>query len=125
MTSVGGLAYWQGLNESARAGELELDPSVASDIAAAADEFIAGLEAQRNTAINLGRISGVGGLDSARELAAKFEQKAVGPGGLVEHYDQMIEVLLLIKDTVSRSVKELVAEDEAIGAGLPVVEGGN
>ena len=124
MSEVGGLRYWKNLAASAAAGEVELDPTVADDIRTASEEFIAGLQSLREQALRLGNISGVGGLDSAKELAQKFEQKAVGSNGFVEHYEQMIEIVTLISETVSHSVKELAITDEAIGASIPGV-GGN
>ncbi|MBJ8345638.1 hypothetical protein [Antrihabitans sp. YC2-6] len=123
MTDEGTLEYWRRLSREAASGELNLDPAIAAEIQDACESFVSELQIAREKAAFLGNIVGIGGLDSANELAAKFVDKAVGPGGLIERLEQNIDIVRLISETVSHSVKTTIEVDEAIGDALSSVTG--
>ncbi|MFD4180354.1 hypothetical protein [Rhodococcus sp. NPDC058514] len=77
MTEVGRLG-WEAVGASVAAGDLYLEPGVASRCAKRCAEFAAELRALRDEAKALGRVDGFGPLPSGVALATKFAKKAVG-----------------------------------------------
>ncbi|KAF0847588.1 hypothetical protein [Nocardia caishijiensis] len=105
---------WQYLNEEAKAGRLYLDPSVATSCRDASNNQINLFNQLKNDLQSLATVSGLGRFDCADELAKMLGMKAVGgERDFNTAFQEHIEVLTLIRDTIDISVKKYESQDES------------
>jgi hypothetical protein len=113
---------WKYLSEEAKAGRLDLDPSVSNDCLKACEDELQVYRNARKMLTRLADVSGFGDFPAADALAKMLGAKAVGGEGdfdsaLAKH----IEVLELIRDTIKYSVDRLVDHDHSQAAGITTV----
>lgn len=117
MTTEDQATHWRKLKQQAISGEFRLEEDLGQSLAAACEEYISDLEQLKIEANRLGRLSGWGGLDSAKLLRAKFEDKAAGGGGdpddnAVARLDQHIAIARDQRDTFLAAIGKLQAVDQ-------------
>ncbi|PKV80826.1 hypothetical protein [Nocardia fluminea] len=118
---------WQYLNEEAKAGRLYLDPSVATSCRDASNKQIDLFNQLKNDLQSVATVSGLGRFPAADELSKMLGMKAVGgERDFNTAFQEHIDVLTLIRDTIEISVKKYedqqVAQAQALtsqGADLP------
>ncbi|MFC4127379.1 hypothetical protein [Nocardia rhizosphaerae] len=114
---------WLTLAGQAMSGELRIEPGVGEAIRKAAKQYAEDLEILVGEAQRLGYLSGWGGLDSAKLLRVKFEQKAVGGGddptdNAVSRLQEHIAIAWLQHDTFAAAIGKLEMVDEERAAAI-------
>ncbi|MFE3543724.1 hypothetical protein ACFXK0_12180 [Nocardia sp. NPDC059177] len=104
---------WQFLNEEAKAGRLYLDPSVAKGCRDASNKQIALFTQLKSDLQSVSVVTGLGRFNCADQLAKMLGMKAVGgERDFNTAFEEHIEVLELIRDTIEISVKKY--EDQQV-----------
>jgi hypothetical protein len=106
------LAGWRYLANEAKAGRLVLDPTVAGDCAVACDTLIAGLRKLRQEVQFWNLEVGVGNFRCGTALSRLLQDAAMGGGGLHERLGEHIQVVSLIRETITGQVTQMVETDE-------------
>ncbi|MFC6012574.1 hypothetical protein [Nocardia lasii] len=110
---------WQYLNEEAKAGRLYLDPSVATSCRDASNKQIDLFLELKGDLQAVATVTGLGRFRAADELAKMLGMKAIGgERDFLTAFQEHIEVLELIRDTIEISVKKYEDQDQALGQGL-------
>ncbi len=112
---AGQLVRWRHLQQQAENGELRIDPGVAERLADHCDTLIIELEAIKQEAWSVTSLSGFGGLQSAKDLQRKFEQKA---HDYIAVLDQHIQVVTAMRDTYLTTIHRLTEQDQLTSANL-------
>ena len=106
------LAQWKFMADEAKAGRLDLDPSVSQDCLKACEDQLDVYRSARELLAQASKVSGFGDFPAADELAKMFELKvAGGPGDFDSALKAHIDVLEQIRDTIKYSVDRLVDHD--------------
>ncbi|TLF82568.1 hypothetical protein [Nocardia cyriacigeorgica] len=113
MADMGGeVKLWQHLAGEAEAGRLSLDESVAKDCANVIQQRIDLYEQLREDLKRINRVTGLGDFACTKELATMLGLKAIGGEGDVDSsLKAHVDVLVLMRDTISKSVKDLADQD--------------
>src|SRR5574340_307114 len=82
---------WDRLTASAQAGDLWLADGAGASCVAACDEFIAELEQRASAIGDLRDRGGFGGFESARQLQAGFQRKAIEARDRILEYKAVVE----------------------------------
>ncbi|MEV0545502.1 hypothetical protein AB0H98_01680 [Nocardia salmonicida] len=113
MAPTGEKSRWQYLSEEAKAGRLYLDPSVAKSCRDASNKQIALFSQLKGDLKSIANVTGLGRFNAADELAKMLGMKAVGgERDFDTAFQEHIDVLTLIRDTIEISVKKY--EDQQI-----------
>lgn len=120
--------HWQTLKQQAVDGELTMDNAIGSALHARCSTLLDELDAIRREVSSLNHLSGYGGLPSARDMKGKFEKKADGAedgDSAGARIDEMIQVVILMRDTYAAAIGQLQETDQqnssqttAVGEGL-------
>ncbi|MBJ8341056.1 hypothetical protein JGU71_19395 [Antrihabitans sp. YC3-6] len=114
---------WQHLKQAASAGELRIEDNVAQEVAAACDELIRGYRNLMLTARGALKVSGLGEIESGQQLAAKFNNKAVGGrDALVDRLRDHIEIVTMIQQTVTTAAAKIQVEEDLLTSHLSSVD---
>ncbi|MBF6083815.1 hypothetical protein GV791_10680 [Nocardia cyriacigeorgica] len=106
------VTLWRHLAGEAESGSLYLDESVAKDCLAVIDSRIDLFKELRRDLTQIERVTGLGDFACTKELAKMLGLKAVGgEGDLDSALSTHLEVLVLMRDTISKSVKDLTDQD--------------
>ncbi|MFC8528395.1 hypothetical protein [Nocardia sp. NPDC057227] len=116
MNDAAGTFEWAQVLESAEAGELALDPGVASNLDAVCDRYISRLDQMLDTVRVVDKISGFGTFPSATVLEQKFSLKAAGGDHSLEVVlMQHIDAVKLAKQAVAKAIQNFLEQDTASG----------
>ena len=91
------------LTTLANSGELRLADDVASACVNACTTLLEELESLRRETRDLSKRAPYGILASAQQLGAKFEAKAIGPGGLQDVLKQHIDTVTEFRDLFEKA----------------------
>lgn len=116
MADISGTIEWSRVLEAAQAGELALDPAVASGLDAVCDRYIERLDQMVRAVQHVDRLSGFGTFPSSAILEQKFSLKAGGGDqSLKAVILQHIDAVKLAKQAVARAIQNFVDQDLASG----------
>ena len=117
MADTAGTIEWSRVLEQAQAGELALDPAVASGLDAVCDRYLERLDQMMRAVQHVDRISGFGTFPSSTVLEQKFSLKAVGGDHSLEVVlMQHIDAVKLAKQAVAKAIQNFLEQDTASGA---------
>lgn len=113
-----GINSWQTLNTLAANRQLELDPSIAADCAAACDHLTQELgKVQRKLAAINFRLD-LGEFDCPKPLLGPLYDTAMGDDGFHGRLQQHIEIVQEIKATILHQVRQIQDQDDANAGGI-------
>lgn len=113
MTHSDDMTLWQQLAEDAKAGRLDLDPSVSQDCLKACEDELTVYRECRVMLQDMTTVTGLGDFPAADQLAKMLGMKAAGgEGDFDTAFREHIQVLELIRDTIKHSVDRLVDHDQ-------------
>ncbi|MFE5474764.1 hypothetical protein ACFQ9R_03595 [Nocardia sp. NPDC056541] len=118
---------WETLKSNAESGNLYLDPSVSTSCRDACNRQITLFSELKQSLSSLSSVSGLGRFNAADELSKMLGMKAIGgERDFNTAFEEHIQVLTLIRDTIEISVKKYedqqIAQAQALtsqGANLP------
>ncbi|MFD4357111.1 hypothetical protein ACFWPX_31485 [Nocardia sp. NPDC058518] len=118
---------WETLKSNAESGSLYLDPSVSTICRDACNRQITLFSELKQSLSSLSSVSGLGRFNAADELSKMLGMKAIGgERDFNTAFEEHIQVLTLIRDTIEISVKKYedqqVAQAQALnsqGANIP------
>lgn len=115
----------QGFAAEASAGQLKLDPSVAQDLAKAADEWLEVLDQLKAELPVIRKVDGLGDFIMGQLLKGKFEQLASGgPQSLETVLDQHIEATTNLKTGYASSIEALTDQDQQNTTNISAADSG-
>ncbi|WP_186629098.1 hypothetical protein [Rhodococcus sp. BP22] len=92
------LQHWSDLATAADAGQLFLEPTAARECNQACEEYLSILRVQKQKAVALGDVRGMGEFPSGIALAKKFSLKAVGgENNLADVLQSHIDVVMAMQ----------------------------
>ncbi|PPJ31635.1 hypothetical protein [Nocardia nova] len=107
------VTLWKYLAGESQAGRLDLDPTVSRDCLKACEDQLHVYKECKAMLLQMSNVTGLGDFPAADELAKMLGAKAVGgEGDFDSAFDQHIQVLELIRDTIKHSVDRLVDHDQ-------------
>lgn len=113
------LKHWQTMKAQAESGELVMESDIAAKLAARCETYLGQLDDLVDRADDLQYISGFGDLRSAKALAEKFSEKAVGAeDSAVNRLNQAIEIVKLMKQTFELAGKQISETDQQTSQAL-------
>ncbi|MFD3592195.1 hypothetical protein ACFWU5_05665 [Nocardia sp. NPDC058640] len=116
--------YWRNLKQQAVAGDFRMEEGLGEALRAACETYVHDLEKLKGKTQQLAHLDGWGGLDTAKALKAKFEEKAVS-GSASDPNDSAdkrlashIEIAQLMRDTFAAAIGKFQAVDGQNAAGI-------
>ena len=101
------------LAAEAAAGRLRLSDDVAAVCTQACDDLLDRLNQIRSLGDRMSTTSAYGILRSAQQLGAKFESKAIGPGGLRDVLQHHIDTVTQLRDLFDKAGRAYRDADES------------
>ncbi|MEU4411604.1 hypothetical protein [Nocardia salmonicida] len=110
---AGDKSRWETLKSDAESGNLYLDPSVSTSCRDACNKQITLFSELKQSLSSLSSVSGLGRFNAADDLAKMLGMKAIGgERDFNTAFEEHIQVLTLIRDTIEISVKKY--EDQQV-----------
>ncbi|MFF3223689.1 hypothetical protein ACFYV7_12930 [Nocardia suismassiliense] len=107
-------SHWQGLLNSANAGELVLDPAVGNGLAQDCDRNLANLESILEMTRDVGYVTGFGGFPSGEVLQAKFSLKgSTGEDSIQNRIKEHIDEVMLMKQVFAKAIENYHSVDQS------------
>ncbi|WP_135231955.1 hypothetical protein [Nocardia sp. CS682] len=116
-------SHWQGLLNSANAGELVLDPAVGNGLAQDCDRNLANLESILEMTQDVGYVTGFGGFPSGEVLQAKFTLKgSTGEDSIQNRIKEHINEVMLMKQVFAKAIENYHSVDQSNAANLAGID---